>query len=265
MPSCQHRLENTAVQDGLLCTAAHSQCMQWESVDRFLTEVMSCLSGSFTLCLLPNPETLPLLTSWPAIIYRQDYTIILVTMLHLMINTAQSKQIGIVIIKANYWMVYLYNPNSSATANALPVPRRFQQAAVGYINPCNIKPGTTSLLPPKAGRTWKAAGLLSKVTACLLEMRKPHPVIPASTHLNWSPFFIKSLQFCSNVSVRFREDKAPPLSLQCYVPSHRYLLCLCLTDYYTPQCQIFFLPAKVFVNNTPFLHSEKIKLRCLFL
>lgn len=62
---------------------------------------MACLSGSFTLCLLPNPETLPLVTSWPALIYRLVYMTILVTMLHLMTNTAQSKQIWIVIIKAN--------------------------------------------------------------------------------------------------------------------------------------------------------------------
>lgn len=71
-----------------LCTAAHLQHMEWESVDRFLTEIMVCLSGSFTLCLPTNPETLPLLTSWPSIIYRLVYMIILVTMIHLMTNTA---------------------------------------------------------------------------------------------------------------------------------------------------------------------------------
>lgn len=91
-------------------------------------------------------------------------------------------------------MVYLYNPNSSITANMLPGLQRFQQAAVGYINPCSIKPGMT-LLPPKTGRTWRPAGLLSKVTACLTEMRKPLPLIPASTHLNWSPFSRKPCSF----------------------------------------------------------------------
>lgn len=35
-----------------------------------------------------NPETLLLLTPWPAIIYRPVYVIILVTMLHLLTNTA---------------------------------------------------------------------------------------------------------------------------------------------------------------------------------
>lgn len=88
---------------------------------------------------------------------------------------------------------------------------------------------------------------------------KASPTHPSINPFKLEPLFRKSLQFCPNVSVRFREDKAPSLSLLCYVPSHRYLLCLCLTDYYTPQCQIFSLPAKVFVNNTPFLHSEKEK------
>lgn len=74
--------------DIVLYTAAHLQHMQWESVDSFLTEIMVCLSGSFTLCLPTNPETLPLLTSWPCIIHRLVYVIILVTMLHPTTNTA---------------------------------------------------------------------------------------------------------------------------------------------------------------------------------
>lgn len=87
-PLGKHGGAQDAGTDGLLRTAARLQHMWWESVDRLLTEVMVCLSGSFTLCLLPNPETLPLLTSWPAIIHKPVYTIILVTMFHPMTNTA---------------------------------------------------------------------------------------------------------------------------------------------------------------------------------
>lgn len=94
---------------------------------------------------------------------------------------------------------------------------------------------------------------------------KASPHHPSINPFKLEPFFHKSLQFSSNVSLRFREDKALSLSLQYCVPSHRYLFCLCLTHYYTLQCQIFFLPAKVFVNNSPFLHFAKIKLLCLFL
>lgn len=91
---------------------------------------------------------------------------------------------------------------------------------------------------------------------------KASPSHPSINPFKMDPLFQKSLQFCSNVSLRFREDKAPSLSLQCYIPSHRYLLCLCLTDYYTPQCQIFFSPNQGICkqHSTPALQEKQITL-----